>query len=159
MENNVSISFEISVEKENSHLPVVVSIRSSDARSSSKIIERFNERVVQEIIFSQVYRMGGGASCSYGSLEGYTPEELDALYSEEGLEDGNPLVEQKSFFNVQDAVSWIKEKIGLLRNYWKAQRGQYNKLLVELRELKIEDFLDEKTGDEITLSQTVRLKK
>lgn len=59
--------------------------------------------------------------------------------------------------NFKMAVSFVRETVSLYRNYWKEQKGEYNKLVAELKDLKIEDFVDLNTVDEIILSQTVRV--
>lgn len=58
------------------------------------------------------------------------------------------------FPTVEEAVSKIKEIVSLYREYWKAQKGEYNELSVQLKNLRVEKFLPENYEVEVTETKT-----
>jgi hypothetical protein len=67
---------------------------------------------------------------------------------------------ENRFQYIEEAILFIKNTVTFYRGYWKAQKGDHNKLVVRLRELEVEDFLDENFSGEITIteSKTVKIK-
>lgn len=158
MKNLESVSYEIKIDVENPSQPVVVLIKATDQKF---LIEEEGDSV-RIRSFSKVYKEDPDGhdynfvfDC-FGEYKDYKDFPFDEIFDDAKQ---NLVLTGKLFSTIDSAIVWIKEDVRRLREYWKTRKGEYNKLILLLKELTIENFLDEETEMEITLSQTVKTKK
>lgn len=155
MDSDESLFFEISISKEDPNNQVIVKVRATD--QFIRFVEDESENEGRFDCTSGVYFDGkenqykicyANYSGSYDNITWESDKEMSFE------------VDFKRYISIKEAVSWIKNTVSERRNYWKTRKGEYNRLVAELRELTVEDFLDEEcTSDEITISHTVKRRK
>lgn len=158
MDNEGWVSFLIEINKRIAwtERPVMISIQSSDQKFN--IDEQVDEDGFQRI-HSESEIVGSALETNYGNYVHFEDVREKRLPEETWFNNGDLFLGYYGHSSIKEAVSWIKEIVAERREYWKTRKGEYNRLVAELRELTIEDFLDESTEDEITISQTVRRRR
>jgi hypothetical protein len=157
MDKNGEVSYQIKLDQSDPKTPIVVSVRSSDQQFSLSIND-FDEDRYDCFSYSTIYGEDDSRSDLF-LIEQYSVFEKDEDMREDKLFSHAELyLKRNRFESLNSAIDWIKNDVVRIREYWKKRILDYNKLVVELRELSIEAFIDETVGDTITLSETRKLK-
>ncbi len=161
--NDIEVSFRIKVDETTSKAKVALEIFCSDldfeaAKESYQNCNSDNWTQVKIIKFTSLCDILMDENSDYviglGSFGYYVAETDESPYS--WSKDEALLV--FCFQTIEETVVCIREIVSLIRNYWKAQKGDYNKLVASLRSLKLEDLLPEDAEGEITISHSFKRK-